>query len=314
MATRAGRRLEVIGTGLEPKTLALKPLNPVIGAEVEGVDLSHPLSEAQFAEIESAFNTHHVLIFRNQRLGREDHKRFGRRFGRLHVHPYHVKASLPEHARPEHARPGQASGPAPDPEILVVKADQASRFVAGEEWHTDVSCDAEPPMGSMLYITQTPTSGGGDTCFSSTIRAYEALSPALQGFLETLTATHDGAKPYTGGYGQSPPPGGWPKSSHPVVVRHPGNGRKSLFVNRGFTTRIDQLDRRESDALLAFLWDHIERRLEFQCRVRWEPDTLVFWDNRCTQHHAVWDYYPHSRYGERVSIVGARPVAAAATA
>jgi len=306
MATRARRQLEAIETRLEPRTLALRHLNPVIGAEVEGVDLSQPLSEAQVAEIEAAFNARHVLIFRHQKLSREDHKRFGRRFGRLHVHPYHVKASLPEHARS-----GQSSGPAPDPEILVVKADQTSRFVAGEEWHTDVSCDAEPPMGSMLYLTQTPASGGGDTCFSSTIRAYEALSPALQGFLETLTATHDGAKPYTGGYGQSPPPGGWPKTSHPVAVRHPGNGRTSLFVNRGFTTRIDQLDRRESDALLEFLWDHIERRLEFQCRVRWEPDTLVFWDNRCTQHHAVWDYYPNARYGERVSIVGARPTAAA---
>ena len=108
----------------------------------------------------------------------------------------------------------------------MVKADQHSRFVAGEEWHTDVSCDERPPMGSMLYITQTPESGGGDTCFASTIRAFEALSPAMQAFLETLTATHDGAKPYTGGYGQAAPEGGWPKNVHPVVIRHPGSGKK----------------------------------------------------------------------------------------
>jgi taurine dioxygenase len=164
-------------------------------------------------------------------------------------------------------------------------------------------------MGSMLYITKTPESGGGDTCFISTIRAFEALSPAMQDFLMGLTATHDGAKPYTGGYGTAAPEGGWPKTSHPVVVRHPGNGKPSLFVNRGFTSRIDQLDRAESDALLAFLWGHIERHLEYQCRVAWRPNTLVFWDNRCTQHHAVWDYYPHSRYGERVSIIGERPSA-----
>ena len=93
------------------------------------------------------------------------------------------------------------------------------------------------------------------------------------------------------------------------MVRHPGNGRQSLFVNRGFTTRINELDRKESDALLEFLWAHVEQHVEFQCRVRWEPNTLVFWDNRATQHHAVWDYYPFSRYGERVSIVGSRPVA-----
>jgi taurine dioxygenase len=298
MATRISPRLEVVETGLEPKTITIAALNPVIGAEIGGVDLSRPLADEQFAEVRAALNAHHVLIFRDQQLTAEDHKRFGRMFGPLHVHPYHAKAALPEHAR---------AGPAPDPEILVVKADQSSKFVAGEEWHTDVTCDERPPMGSMLYITETPTSGGGDTSFASTIRAFEALSPAMQGFLGELSATHDGAKPYTGGYGQAAPPGGWPKSVHPVVIRHPENGRKALFVNRGFTTRINELGRKESDALLEFLWSHVERGLEFQCRVRWTPGTLVFWDNRCTQHHAVWDYYPHTRYGQRVSIVGERP-------
>ncbi|MGH7011198.1 MAG: TauD/TfdA dioxygenase family protein, partial [Caulobacteraceae bacterium] len=285
---RARRKLEVVETGLEPTTITIAPLNPVIGAEIGGVDLSRTLADEQFAEIEAAFNAHHVLIFRDQSITRKDHKRFGRLFGPLHVHPYHVKNTAPEHAR---------AGPAPDPEILVVKADQASRFVAGEEWHSDVSCDAEPPMGSMLYLTQTPQSGGGDTCFSSTIRAVEALSSTLRVFLEGLTATHDGAKPYTGGYGEVAPPGGWPKTSHPVVIRHPGNSRPSLFVNRGFTTRIDQLDAKESDALLEFLWRHVETHVEFQCRVHWAPNTLVFWDNRAVQHHAVWDYYPCARYG-----------------
>ena len=94
MATRARRKLEVVETGLRPQTFRIRPLNPVIGAEVEGVDLSRPLSDAQFAEIEAAFNAHHVLIFRDQTINREDHKRFGRRFGRLHVHPYHAKDTL----------------------------------------------------------------------------------------------------------------------------------------------------------------------------------------------------------------------------
>lgn len=301
MATRVSRRLEVAATPrFEPRTIGITPLNPVIGAEIEGVDLAFPLTDEQFAEVRAALNAHHVLVFRDQHLSREDHKRFGRMFGPLHVHPYHVKNAAPDHAR---------AGPAPDPEILVVKADQTSRFVAGEEWHTDVSCDERPPMGSMLYITQTPESGGGDTAFASTIRAYEALSPKMRAFIDDLTATHDGAKPYTGGYGTAPPPGGWPKNVHPVVIRHPGSGKQSLYVNRGFTTRINELDRKESDALLEFLWDHTDQRLEFQCRVRWEPNTLVFWDNLATHHHAVWDYYPFSRYGERVSIVGERPTA-----
>jgi taurine dioxygenase len=286
----------------EPTTITVNPLTPVIGAEIGGVDLSEPLSPEQFAEIRAAFNTYHVIWFRDQHLSREDHKRFGRMFGRLHVHPYHVKNSAPAHAD------AIASSKPNDPEILVVKADANSKYVAGEEWHTDVSCDEEPPMGSMLYITTTPEGGGGDTCFLSTVAAYEALSPKMKAFAESLTAVHDGAKPYTGAYGAKAPEGGWPRTTHPVVTRHPDTGRKGLFVNRGFTTRINELKPAESDAVLEMFCRHIERHLEFQCRVRWTPNTLTFWDNRVTQHHAVWDYYPNVRYGERVSIIGTRPV------
>jgi taurine dioxygenase len=179
------RRLVVVDKPLNPKTLSIRPLNPVIGAEIEGVDLSRPLADEQFAEVRAALNAHHVLIFRDQTLNREDHKRFGRMFGRLHVHPYHAKKVAPEHA-------ANRGGVGDDPEILVVRADQNSKFVAGEGWHTDVTCDAEPPMGSMLYVTETPPNGAGDTCFASTIRAYDALSTTMQGFIEGLTATHDG--------------------------------------------------------------------------------------------------------------------------
>jgi taurine dioxygenase len=273
----------------------------VIGAEIRGIDLSRPLSAEQLTELRAAFAAYHVIYFRDQHLSAEDHKRFARHFGTLHVHPYHVKKVAPDHAK--------AGDVGDDPEILVVKANQNSKFVAGEEWHTDVTCDAEPPMGSMLYITKTPEVGGGDTLYASTVRAYEALSPTMQEFVGKLTATHDGAKPYTGGYGTPPPAGGWPKNTHPVVLTVPWNGKKSLYVNRGFTTRINELDRKESDAVLEMLWRHIENHVEFQCRVRWTPNTLVFWDNWCTQHHAVWDYYPYSRYGQRVSIVNGRPTA-----
>ncbi len=301
MATRTARRPEAATPRLDFRTLSVEPFNPVVGAEITGVNLSAPLSPEQIAEIRAAFAAWHVLVFRDQALGDEDHKRFARLFGALHVHPYHAKAAAPDHAA--------AAGAAVDPEILVVKADQASRFVAGEEWHSDVTCDDEPPMGSMLHITRTPEIGGGDTLFASTVRAYEALSPAMQAFLGGLSATHDGAKPYTGAYGAAPPPGGWPKTAHPVVITVPWSGRKALYVNRGFTTRINELERKESDALLDFLWRHIESHVEFQCRVRWTPNTLVFWDNWSVQHHAVWDYYPYPRYGRRVSIIDGRPAA-----
>ncbi|MBV9419258.1 MAG: TauD/TfdA family dioxygenase [Alphaproteobacteria bacterium] len=306
MATLINRKIQTEPVALAPKAITVDPLTPVIGAEIGGVDLSKPLSPQQEAEIRAAQAAYHVLVFRDQVLSNEDHKRFARLFGTLHVHPYNVKKTAPEHARPANDK---APFAAEDPEILIVKADQNSKFVAGEGWHTDVTCDAEPPMGSMLYITKTPEIGGGDTMYSSTVRAYEALSDTMKEFVGKLTAVHDGAKPYTGGYGTAAPPGGWPKSTHPVVITIPWSGKKSLYVNRGFTTRINGLDRKESDAILEMLWRHIEDTVAFQCRVRWTPNTLVFWDNWCTQHHAVWDYYPYSRYGQRVSIVNGRPEA-----
>ncbi len=301
MSTWIASKLEVAAPRDGYQTIGVDPLNPVVGGEVTGVDLSKPLSDAQIAEIRAAFADRHVLIFRDQILSVEDHKRFARLFGALHVHPYNAKNVAPDHAAPTKANA--------DPEILVVKADQTSRFVAGEEWHSDVTCDAEPPMASMLYITKTPEIGGGDTLFASTVRAYEALSPMMQEFVGRLTATHDGAKPYTGAYGTAPPPGGWPKTNHPVVITVPWSGRKALYVNRGFTTRLNPLNRKESDALLEFLFRHIESHVAFQCRVRWTPNTLVFWDNWSVQHHAAWDYYPHSRFGQRVSIIAGSPAA-----
>src|SRR5215472_6489870 len=190
MATRVSRKLVVDEKARDYRAIKVTPLNPVIGAEIGDVDLSRPLSDEQLAEIRVASLEHHVLVFRDQALSGEDHKRFARHFGRLHVHPYHAAGAVPEHAAQKEDF---------DPEILVVKADQSSRYVAGEEWHTDVTCDAEPPMGSMLYITETPGDGGGDTMFASTVRAYDALSQAMKDFLSGLSAVHDGAKPYTGG-------------------------------------------------------------------------------------------------------------------
>jgi taurine dioxygenase len=291
----AAPRLEAHEKRLNPRTITVDPLTPVVGAEIGGIDLSKAISPEQLGEIRDAFNAYHVLVFHDQLLTPEDHKRFGRLFGTLHVHPYNAERA-------------KAGGTA-DPEIYVVKADQSSHYVSGEVWHSDVTCDAEPPMGSMLYITKTPEIGGGDTCFISAIRAYETLSPVMQEFVKTLTATHEGSKLYVGAHGNAPPPGGWPKTTHPVVTRHPDNGKQVLFVNRGFTTRINELAAEESDALLEFLYRHLESHVEFQCRVRWYPNTLTFWDNRAVQHHSVWDYFPYSRYGQRVSILGTRPKA-----
>ncbi len=276
------------------ETISVAPLTPVIGAEISGVDLAKEPSNQQMAEIAEAFRDHSVVVFRDQHLDRAAHKRIARHFGPLHVHPLN------------RARDG-------DPEILVVKTNQKSKFSAGDGWHTDVTCDQRPPMGSMLYITEVPELGsGGDTVFASMYPAYDTLSEPMKRFLEGLVAIHDGARPYLGSYNIAPPAGTeYPRSEHPVVAVHPETGRKLLYVNSGFTTQIKDLSPTESQSILDMLFRHIEANVRFQCRVRWQANTLVFWDNRCTQHHAAWDYYPYSRYGERVSIVGDPPAAAA---
>lgn len=188
--------------------------------------------------------------------------------------------------------------------MLVVKTTAQSAYTAGEGWHTDVTCDAIPPLGSALYITETPECGGGDTLFANMYMACEMLSPTLRGFLEGLVAVHDGALPYIGSYKSQPPEGGYPRHEHPVITRHPETGRQILYVNSGFTSHIVGLQRWESRAILDMLFGLLQREPKLHCRVHWKPNTLTLWDNRCTQHQAVWDYYPHSRYGERVSMVG----------
>ena len=262
-------------------------VSPVIGAEVSGVDLAVPLTPEGVELFQAALMTHLVLFFRDQPLSLAQHKAFGRRFGDLHVHPAAPKDS-------EH------------PEILVVHGDATVTFVPGQLWHSDVSCDVEPPMGSILRVEQVPTSGG-DTLFASMYAAYEGLSQRLQRFLGELTALHDGRQYYVGRYGDGNlRDGTYPSAEHPAVRTHPVTGRQALYVNEGFTTGFKELKKPESDALLALLVRHCAAP-EFQCRFRWRPDSVAFWDNRCTQHHAIWDYYPQTRHGYRVTIKGDRP-------
>lgn len=264
--------------------IEVRPLTPHIGAEIHGVDL-RTLDDATFDEIQRAWADWMVLVFRDQQLSKEDHKAFGRRFGTLHVHPLN------------HQRSG-------DDEILEVKTGPKSRYTAGDAWHTDVTCDEFPPMASLLYMHDVPEVGGGDTLYADMYLAYEMLSPTMQQFLETLTAVHDGALPYVGAYGIAPPEGGeYPRNEHPVICRHPVTGRKLLYVNSGFTSHIKGLRAKESRAILDMLFRHIDSTPSLTCRVTWQPETLTLWDNRCTQHHAVWDYHPHTRHAQRVSVV-----------
>jgi taurine dioxygenase len=146
----------------------------------------------------------------------------------------------------------------------------------------------------------------GDTLFASMYAAYDKLSGPIKGLVEGLTAIHDGEPVYRGRFGYDGGGKAFPKAEHPVVRTHPVTGRKALFVNRNFTTGIKGLSRLESDALLEMLYRHIETP-EFQCRFRWQPNSVAFWDNRSVQHHAMWDYFPQARHGHRVTVKGDRP-------
>ncbi len=268
--------------------IKIVPVTPVIGAEIRGVDLGH-VSGEDFSIIRSALLKHGVLFFPDQEISVEDQKAFGARFGELVIHPN--DPGLEGH-----------------PEVMRIHADENSVRATGERWHSDVSCDATPPMGSILRMHVVPETGG-DTLFANMYAAYEALSLSMKTLLGDLRAMHDGGPYYREVnrlIGRDDGGRTYPACVHPVVRTHPGTGRRCLFVNEMFTTHIEDLPPAESDAILRFLFRHVARP-EFHCRFRWQPNSVAFWDNRCTQHHAIWDYHPHVRSGYRVTIKGEPP-------
>jgi taurine dioxygenase len=269
---------------MEFESITATPSTPHIGAEIGNIDLTKSLSNRQVHEVYEALLKYQVIFFRNQPINFEQHTSFAKHFGRLHIHV---------------GGDGTASQIIPDhPEIRRQHFDRNSRRVSGEVWHTDQSCAEIPPLGSILYQQVVPPDGGGDTLFASMYAAYDALSPQMKAFLEPFTATHDGALAYDKGAKTK-----YPVSVHPVITKHPDTGRKLIFVNRGFTSHINELPRDESNAVLSFLFDHMAKP-HWQVRFRWTEHSIAFWDNRCTQHFAIWDYWPNVRSGYRVLIEG----------
>ena len=268
------------------ETIRVTPVTPTIGAEIDGVDLSLPLSDQQFDEIQAALLQHLVIFFRDQHITIEQHKEFGRRFGELDIHP---TSRMEGH-----------------PEVIEIRADENSKYVAGEVWHSDVTCNLEPPMGSILHIHTVPENEGGDTLFANMYKAYESLSSPVRTLIEDLTAVHDGDRVYRVRQGKAIT-ADIPCAEHPVVRTHPQTGRKALFGNRNFTSHIKGMSKLESDGILEMLYRNSERD-EFKCRFKWRPYSIAFWDNRCTMHLAMWDYYPQRRYGRRVTVAGTKPV------
>ncbi len=266
----------------------VEPIAGALGAEVRGIDLTEPLADATVAEIQDAWMHHQVLFFRDQAIGPERHKAFARRFGDLHVHPV-----LPSRRDEGH------------PEIVVLESDASRPFVA-ESWHSDVTFERRPPLGSVLRGAVIPE-WGGDTMWSSMYAAYEALSSAMQRLLSELRAVHDGgAFQALATEAQRRELAQDERTTHPVIRTHPVTGRKAIFVNSTFTKKIAGMRSKESTALLTFLFEHVGSP-EFTCRFRWRPNSIAMWDNRCTQHRVITDNLHAHRRMERVTICGDEP-------
>ena len=275
---------------MNDNSIKIQPFCPNLGAIITGVDLSKHLSNIEFKIIEKAFLKYHVLFFQNQKeISPEQHIAFGKRFGKLHSHP---------------AAPTMEGYP----EIFEIHAHKNSKIANGEFWHSDVSCDKEPPLGTMLQIQILPESGG-DTMFANMNLAYKKLSKPFKKFLNDLTAIHESEHIYRGRYsdrGVKDSELQYPRAVHPIVRTHPVTKKKSLFINRTFTTKISELTEHESKQILELLFNHCEH-LDFQIRYRWNLFDLVLWDNRCAMHRAIWDYWPMERKGRRVTIKGDKP-------
>ena len=275
-------------------SLTLTPISFALGAQIEGVDLTQPLSLEQRDAIEQALLEHQVIFFRNQVITPQQQARFAANFGDLHIHP--IYPNVPE-----------------QPEVLIL--DTAVTDVRDNAvWHTDVTFLPTPALGAVLSAKQLPAFGG-DTLWASGIAAFEGLSKPLQTLLDGLTATHDFTKSFPlERFGSTPEDlARWeqarknnPPLSHPVIRTHPVSGRKALFVNEGFTTKINELSEAESEAILKLLFTHATRP-EYTIRWRWQENDVAFWDNRVTQHYAVDDYRPNRRVMHRATILGDAP-------
>ena len=271
--------------------ITVKPYAPNIGGVVTGVDLSKDISDNELNFIKKAFYKFQVLFFQQQlEISPENHIKLGKSFGDLHIHP---------------AAPKMKSFP----EIFEIHTHKDSKISNGaEDFHSDVSCDLEPPLGTMLQLHILPEYGG-DTMFANMYMAFEALSAPMQNFLCGLRAFHESEHFYRGRYEKKEGTDNieqYPSAIHPIVRTHPETKKKALYVNRFFTTRIEGLDQKESKLILNYLFDHCEKT-DFQIRYRWNINDMAFWDNRCTLHKAIWDYHPMERKGRRVTIKGTVP-------
>ena len=271
--------------------IKISPMSTALGAQVSGVDLSVPLEGATLAAVRKAFADYGVLFFHDQQLTPEEHIRFAELWGPININRFFT--------------------PVPDyPMIAEVRKEPEQQTNIGGGWHTDHSYDEVPALGSVLYALETPQTGG-DTQFASMHTAYDALSDGLKDLLGGLNAVHSSRHVFGATSGRPQDLADRIGNAeladqdavHPVVITHPLSGRKSLYVNPGFTLRFDGWKDAESQPVLNYLYRHAARA-EFTCRFEWRPGSVAFWDNRATWHYALNDYAGERRLLHRITIEG----------
>jgi taurine dioxygenase len=262
--------------------MRVKPLSPACGAEISGIDLSKPLSAREVSAIKEAWNKHLVLVFRGQPVSQDDQLRFASYFGDLGI-----RKKAPEALRSRNEGTLQEANEHADKVLLVtnIKVDgqPIGAFGDGEFWfHIDSGYSARPYKYTFLYALELP-SRGGNTMFSNMYKAYEAVPATLKEKLRAKKALHIHEYNRAKQASSSGDISGIPHYSHPVFTTHPDTGRKTLFVDRLMTTRIEDMSEGESDAILNRLYDIGERR-EFIFEHEWKLGDFLMWDNRCTIH------------------------------
>lgn len=277
-------------------SMEIHPTGKAVGAEIRGMDLSRPVSDADFERVDAAFNEYGVIFFRDQILTPDQQLDLTWRFGDLAHNTFGETHGLPDY-----------------PGIVVISnvienGREIGILRAGEDWHSDMCYTAHPPRGTMLYAHEVPMHHGlalGDTCFASAAAAYEALPPDMQQRLEGIDAVFDfagrkRARPITPAQRQA-----FPEVVHPVVRPHPMTGRKCLYIMRHDCTGLVDVEDEEAQLLIAALADHIVRP-EFVYRHQWRPGDLLLWDNCTVQHRAIQDYeLPLRRVMHRTTFFGA---------
>ena len=284
--------------GATEPPFSVERLTGALGAEITGVDLTRPLGPQLAAQLMDALVTHKVIFFRDQDLTVERHLALGREFGPLEVHFFNegMKTFCNDGTNPE----------------LIRLTSNAETPSAADRWHSDVTCQEAPPLGSILRCRVCPPVGG-DTSWANMAAAYEGLDDATKSLLSGLTAEHDWHRGKVGMLACGATPEriaelekDHPPVEHPVVRTHPISGEKIIFVNDTFTKHIKGMKEAESTALLQRLYK-LASTPEYQVRFRWRPNSVAFWDNRSTQHYVAPDFFPHERSMERVTISGDRP-------